>query len=268
MKSSAAKFLEQTFRPDDRIALVLVKRRSGAVTQRVAAVRQVVEPDFQVWLRSQNAQRFEVYFSPNVLRLDARGRTKGDIAEIRHVYLDFDEEGAKRVSDLASHSVPEPNFVVTSPDRYQVFWTVTGFEKEQAGSLMRHLSRETGADIAATDCSRVMRLPGFHNHKYGSPHYVRVEHHNDTIYTPDRFPEPFAEECTARSVIAPRVSPGAFSQSERDFAYALRALRCGDDPSDIAKFRIGEKSDPTAYADRTVRKAAESLAAEEELPSR
>jgi hypothetical protein len=273
MKSAAAKFIERTFRPEDRVAFVLVNRKSGAVTQRVATVRQAVEPDFQAWLRSQNTQRFEVYFTPNVLRQDARGRTKADIAEVRHVYLDFDEDGAKRVAELASHSVPEPNFVVnSSPDRYQAFWTVTGFEKEQAESLMRHLSRETGADIAATDCSRVMRLPGFYNHKYGSPHYVRIEHRSDAIYTPDRFPQPSAEERTGRSITAPRAAPGTLSQSERDFAYALRALRRGDDPSDIAsaiaKFRTGEKSDPTAYADRTVRKAAESIVAAEELPSR
>jgi len=147
MKSQAARFVEKVFRPEDRIAFVLVNRRSGAVTQRVASVRQATDPAFQSWLRGQNSQRYEIYFSANVLHRDSRGRTKADIAEVRHVYLDFDEDGTTRVAELASHSVPEPNFVVnSSPDRYQVFWAVAGFEKERAESLMRHLSRETGRE--------------------------------------------------------------------------------------------------------------------------
>jgi len=44
------------------------------------------------------------------------------------------------------------------------------FEKDQAESLQRALVRELGADLAATDSSRVLRLPGFYNHKYAKPH--------------------------------------------------------------------------------------------------
>jgi len=104
-----------------------------------------------------------------------------------------------------------------------------------------------------------MRLPGFYNHKYAKPHYVRVEHRSDAIYTPEHFPQASAEERAARSASAPRGSSAVVSQSERDFAYAIRALRRA-----IAKHRSGEKSDLAAYAGLTVRKAADSIAVEGE----
>lgn len=266
MKHAAQQFLERTFKPGDRIAFVIVNRGADAVTQRIASVQHAVKPDFQAWLRDQNSQKSEVYFSPNVLHLEARGRTKADIQQIRHVYLDFDDDGARRVAFLSGHSLLEPNFVVnSSPDRYQVFWTVENFEKAAAEKLMRHLARDTGADPAATDCSRVMRLPGLYNHKYGAPEYVRVEYRAEALYTPEHFPQPTAEDRSARNFESARGGDGTLSQSERDFAYALRALRRDEDPrevaSTIAQYRYSEKSDPDAYAERTVLKAAESLAA-------
>ena len=57
--------------------------------------------------------------------------------------------------------------------------------------------------------------------------------------------------------------PGGLSQSERDWAFARRALARGD-PEDlvvtaIAVHRRFDKHNPQAYAELTVRKAAESL---------
>ncbi|MCX6592328.1 MAG: DNA-primase RepB domain-containing protein [Acidobacteria bacterium] len=247
---------------------MLVNRASGAVTQRIASVEHAVTPEFQAWLRELNAQKFEAYFSANTLHLGARGRTKADIQEIRHLYLDFDDDGARRVASLASHSLPKPNFVIhSSQNRNQVFWVVVNFDKPAAEALMRHLAREIGADLAATDCTRVMRLPGLYNHKYGSPQYVRIDYSAGQVYSPEHFPQFNADERTTRNP-TPAPSPhGKMSQSERDFGYAIRALRRGEDPSEIssaiARYRLSEKSDPGAYADRTVRRAAESLATEE-----
>lgn len=53
------------------------------------------------------------------------------------------------------------------------------------------------------------------------------------------------------------------SQSERDWAYAKRALARGDDPEAviqrIADYRADDKDDPNYYARRTVTKAQTQL---------
>ena len=214
-----------------------------------------------------NAQRFEVYVSMNALQPDATGRTKEDIETIRHIYLDFDKDGTNAVEALTKRpDVPPPNYLInSSPDKWQAIWKVTGFERDQAETLQRGLARETGADIAATDASRVMRIPHFYNHKYGDPHYIRYEQRSSEIYTPDRFPQYATDDRGARSSITPHesASSGAKSQSESDWAYARRALARGEPEASvitaIAKFRQGEKPDAQYYAELTVRKASASL---------
>lgn len=149
---------------------------------------------------------------------------------------------------------------------WQVVWKVEGFGQEDAERLMRHLVRETGADPAATDSSRVLRLPGFMNHKYSKPFLVRVETRSERIYGPEHFPatpnDGQGGRTVARNEQAHRAGfpDSGITQSERDWAYAKRALARGDSPDTviaaISQHRAGQKTDPYAYAERTVRKAA------------
>lgn len=270
-KDAGSKFIDDNFEPDDRLAVVLIDRRSGAVTQRIAPAKQIASSEFQVWLRDRNRMGADVFVSMNALAADARGRTKADISEIRHLYLDFDENGTEAVKHLRSREgMPNPNYLVnTSPDHWQVSWKVQGFGKEEAESVMRELVQEFGADPAATDCSRVMRIPGFANHKRHPPHRVRADQLSTVIYTPEHFPR-FAQEDRQTSSAAGRepsgsreVGYGRLSQSELDWAYAKRALARGEPPeavvAAIASFRSGEKSDPGYYARITVEKAARAV---------
>ena len=209
----------------------------------------------------------------NPVREASHSRTKADIAAIRHVYLDFDDNGTAAVQALMRRDdVPEPNYLVnTSSDRWQVVWQVEGFGIDEAERQMRHLARETGADPAATDSSRVLRLPGFLSHKHGAPFLVRAQPRATKTYGPDNFPKYPAEEQGARALIdrsdaAYRRPTGHLSQSERDWAYAKRALSRGDNPekviATIARYRNGEKNDVQRYATRTVQKAVQALEAE------
>lgn len=265
------RYIRENFRPEDRIAIVLIQKETRRVIQHVATAERISRPDYQARLRHSNASRHEVYIGMNPVREGSRSRTKADIAQIRHVYLDFDENGTAAVQALLRRDdVPEPNYLVnTSPDRWQVVWKVEGFANEDAERLMRHLARDTGADPAATDSSRVLRLPGFISHKHGSPFLVRSQSRTTKTYEPDHFPKYPTEEqgghsMTDRASGSDRaVRPNQLSQSERDWAYARRALARGESRDQviaaIAKFRTGEKSDVWAYAERTVRKAAQSL---------
>jgi hypothetical protein len=271
-KDTASQFILDNFELEDRLAIVLIDRRSGVVTQRIASANQIASQEFQVWLMSENRSGRDVFVSMNALADDARSRTRGDVATIRHLYLDFDENGTRAVQHLqAREDIPKPNYLVnTSPDHWQVSWKVQGFGKEEAEATMREMVREFGADPAATDCARVMRVPGFVNHKRHPTHFVRAERLTGAIYTPDHFPRPDQEDRRAAtpegefgSAAGRKLRPGHLSQSELDWAYAKRALSRGDTPESviaaIANYRRDDKSDPEYYARLTVRKAAEDL---------
>ena len=192
-RESASDYIASNFEPTDRLAMVLVNRRTESVIQRIATAEKIAAPDFQAWLRHQNAQRYEVYISMNTLLEGARGRTKDDIAAIRHVYLDIDINGDEALrAILKREDLPVPSVIVnTSPNKWQVIWKVEKFDKDQAENLQKALARDTGADPAATDCTRVLRLPGFYNHKYDRPYAVRIEPHaasSGGAYPPERFP--------------------------------------------------------------------------------
>lgn len=261
-KDLAAEYIRSNFRSDDRLAVVLIHKRTSVVTTRISTSDKIASEEYLAWLRYMNSRRNEVYLSMNTLTSAAQSRQKDDILEIRHIYLDFDEEGVEAVTALRERSnIPEPNHILTSsPGKFQVVWRVEGFSKEQAEELMRGMTRATGADVAATDSSRVLRVPGFWNHKYLVPHYVTVENLTNQTYRPEDFPrfEP-AELRTAGGgshgeAIRP-ASTGKLSQSEHDWAYVMRALDRGDSPEEIVaaieKYRT-DKPNPNYYARHTV----------------
>ena len=156
-----AQYIKANYDPSDRIAVVILDRNRGVTVQRIGTADAISNPRFQGWLRHKNAQGSDIYISQNVLNDDADGRTKADVKAIRHVYLDLDRDGDGALAKIeASSNVPKPNFVInTSPSKYQVIWKVEGMNQAESENLMRTMVREFGGDPAATDSTRVLRLP-------------------------------------------------------------------------------------------------------------
>jgi hypothetical protein len=190
---------------------------------------------------------------------------------IRHIYLDFDERGDEAIARLRNRKdLPAPNHLLqSSPGKWQAIWRVQGFVKGQDETLMQGLVQELGADKAVHDSARVLRIPGFYNHKYEVPHLVTAHNLSPKIYEPAHFPK-YNSENLAVSVGAPHNSnlakhrlAGHLSQSEKDWAYAKRALARGEPPSAVidavAAFRF-DKPSPRHYAELTVKKALPTLA--------
>jgi RepB DNA-primase from phage plasmid len=275
---SAAEYILGNFKPTDRVAVLVLNRQLGETTQRITTAQKAASPEFQAWLRYKNANGADIYVGMNALQHHASTRTKDDIEKISHVYLDLDHGGTASLEALEnSDLVPRPNYVLdTSPKKFQVVWKVEGMTIEEAEALNHAMVREFDGDPAATDATRVLRLPGFANKKYEADFYVQVRIESTQTYHLHDFklqidsqdaPRHQHEEVARR----PLTQSNTLSQSEHDWAFAKRALSRGDDPEEvirrIADYRSDDKGDPNYYARRTVTKALAELGNRESDPA-
>jgi hypothetical protein len=267
---SASEYILDNFRPSDRIAMLVLNRDFAETIQRITSALKAASPEFQAWLRYKNANGSDIYIGMNPLRQDASTRTKEDIASIRHVYLDLDHGGPEALQSVENSSaVPKPNYVLTSsPGRFQIVWTVEGMSLDEAEGLLHAIAREFSGDPAATDATRVLRLPGFANKKYEMDFYVEARKESTGIHHLRDFKLHIDSQDSPRHNYYSRPKPQSsprpnLSQSEHDWAFAKRALARGDAPEEvmqrIARHRAADKSDPQDYAKRTVTKAQADL---------
>jgi hypothetical protein len=263
-------YVRELFEPRDNAAVLVRNRGTGQTVQRIARAEVITSPEFQEWLAAQSAAGADVYVGMNPIKEGAYSRTKESIRDIRHVYLDLDRDGDASLEAIRdSPDIPAPNFVLdTSPDKHQVVWKVAGFKPEEAEALLRGLSNQFEGDPAATDSTRVLRLPGFANRKLSEEFIVRARHESKTVHTPRDFTlhegSPETPRHPGEGQDRPRTMPTDHrSQSERDWAYAKRALARGDNPEEIARriadYRSEDKDDPNYYARHTVMKAQAEL---------
>lgn len=267
---SASEYIRALFGPADNVAVFVLNRGTGEKFQRIARAAIVAGSPFQEWLATHNTSGADVFVGMNPVKAGVCRRTKGSILEIRHVYLDLDRNGDASLATIRnSREVPEPNFILaTSPGKHQVVWKVTGFTQNDAEFLLHSLAIRFDGDLAATDSTRVLRLPGFANRKLAEEFVVQARQGSNAVYTGGDFkidehsPEaslPFRKPQARR-----RTDPSYHkSQSEKDWAYAKRALARGDDlelvVQRIADYRADDKTDPNYYARHTVMKARVAL---------
>jgi hypothetical protein len=264
-----SEYLRKLFGPEDNAAILVRNRSTGHTVQTIAKAETIASPDFQSWLAGQSASGYDVFVGMNPIKDGAFSRTKGDIKDIRHVYLDLDRKGPEALEAIRnSTELPPPNFVLdTSPGKHQVVWKVSGFSQDDAEALLHNLANKFDGDLAATDSTRVLRLPGFANRKLPEEFIVQARQESDAVYTLRDFTIDEDSPETPRHFAQGRrrtVPSDHKSQSEHDWAYAKRALARGDDPEvviqRIADYRSEDKDDPKYYARHTVMKAQAKLA--------
>ncbi len=267
---SASEYILDNFEPTDRIAVLVLNRQLGETTQRITTAQKASNPEFQAWLRYKNANGADIYVGMNALKHHASTRTKDDIEKISHVYLDLDHGGTASLEALEnSDLVPCPNYVLnTSPEKFQVVWKVDGMTIEEAEALNQAMVREFDGDPAATDSSRVLRLPAFANKKYEADFYVQARTESTQTYHLRDFKLQIVSQDAPRhqheEVARKQSAPSStLSQSEHDWAYAKRALARGDDPDEVIRrisdYRANYKHDSVYYARHTVNKARAEL---------
>lgn len=264
---TSSEYIQDLFRPSDRLAVVIKHANVNKLVQRIAAAELVAAPQFQAWLRFENVHGANIYVGMNPLKSDAHGRTKGDIDTVRHLYLDLDQNGGEALARILNDpNLSRPNYVLnTSIGKHQVIWNVEGFNIEEAERVQRAMAFTHGADRAATDVTRVLRIPGFTNRKYDPPYQVRAQKISEAIYTPGDFcVEPHTEAShQTQSASSRSPSPsGHVSQSELDWSETLCRLEQNENPDSVRewlKHKRPDKPNPEFYAALTVRKAVAEL---------
>jgi len=286
-ESVAQRFIRENFEGEDWLAVVVRNRGNGETIQRISTAQRISTYEFQAWLRHKNANGSDVYLSLNTLKEHSPGRTKRDLKDIRHFYLDLDENGQRKLAAIyETTAVPPPNYVLqTSPGKYQVIWRVENVSHRDAEDLLRRLAQTFGGDPTATDATRVFRLPGFSNKKYADNVPVKlapgaraepVYHRSDFRIEPITRNSASSERPTASASTAIN-KDRRHTQSERDWAYAIRHLRRGENPEriirEITSYRSADhsesvdgadssglkKANPRYYAERTVARAMSHL---------
>lgn len=255
------------------IALCLIPPDSHPPEHRFLTVD--VLSRFLPYARYRNSRGWGIYVTPSRLKPNPRNRRKQSFEDQQDViYLDCDQPSCL---EQIKQRYPYPALVVrTSKGRCQVYWRldqpITVAAQE---NLMAAIAIDVGADRAATDVSRVLRLPGFWNRKpnrnntvdivFARAHsvsYQSLSQHVPPAHSSQIPPKPSpstASHCP--TVLAHAGHRSGLSESERDWYEVHRRLALGDAPQDIVRWLQAKRTDkpnPRYYADLTVMKAVAS----------
>ena len=163
-KSCIAKFLRIIHPDDGELALVIINRQTQKITERYTTPTQISK--YIPYLRHCNTSGCDIYFTPSQLKPQSRKRTKSQFQDLQQiVYLEFDQPNT--LDNLIKANYPYPSAIVASSQgRHHVYWRlVEAVSKHRQEELMSNIARDVGADIVATDTSRLLRLPTFCNKK-------------------------------------------------------------------------------------------------------
>lgn len=138
---------------------------------------------------------------PELNRLNERGagifttvnrcvghRSINNVSKVRAVHADVDTATDQQRKTLVESLTPSIIVTSSEPTKLHLYWLLNddaAIEKDKVGQLNKLLARDYGADKAATDIARILRLPGFKHMKYrhlGQTPTVKATH-NDRIYS-------------------------------------------------------------------------------------
>ncbi len=155
--------------------------REGLAELRYRTERGMVQEWFSLDCLANMAKRAvalssdscEVYFGV-ATRLERKGR-KDSVAVLPGLFCDLDfspfESGGIEALERLDRFRPQPTVLVHSGGGLHVYWRLNTplLPVTQTRAIIKALVRELGADPAATDLSRVLRVPGTWSWKRDAP---------------------------------------------------------------------------------------------------
>lgn len=150
--------------------------------------------------------------------VNAGGQTDADIAEVRAVFIDFDEAADERakvaIKTMTEAGMPPSVAVRSSPGRLHLYWAVRGLPVGEFKPMQQALAAQFGGDKSVCNPSRVMRLPAWH--LKGTPHKVAFKATE---------PLPVYDAAKLHEVIGQWVAPATTHTSAGPAAFAAAAAR-------------------------------------------
>ncbi|HXP67853.1 MAG TPA: DNA-primase RepB domain-containing protein [Candidatus Dormibacteraeota bacterium] len=130
-------------------------------------------------LAARNDAGQNIYISMAPFRAGTTSRKKEFVSGVRHVFADADAHGPEVLAmikaDVDAGTMPRPAIgIESSPNKIQVIWRVSDFDITKQEALNRAIQFRYNTDPATVDTARVLRVPGFINHKYESKPLARV----------------------------------------------------------------------------------------------
>ena len=171
----AVTYLETLFKTDDLLCLTFIHGtktygHGGAVTENKFVPMRAIVTDGGIARLAKRNETEHIYVSMAPFKEGSANRTKANISEVRHVFMDADINGdavlaAVRASVEAGEIPPPTVIVQSSPGKFQFVWNVEGFDIPLQEAMNRTLQKKFGTDAQAVDAARVLRIPGFRNIK-------------------------------------------------------------------------------------------------------
>jgi hypothetical protein len=174
--SAAIDFIQRLYEPGDLLCFGFLNSETGKWQQAFRTFEDAIKPGFIDTLQASNDAGNNIYVAMNVFK--SAQRTKNNVAAIRNVWAEIDENGRENLDKVfASKTTPEPTVVTeSSPNKFHAIWSVEDMLPERAEALLKAIATEFGGDTNAIDLARVLRIPGFKNHKYEEKPEVEIVH--------------------------------------------------------------------------------------------
>jgi hypothetical protein len=177
-------YLRDLFLPGDPVCIWRINKQTGQQEWTTLPVESLNAEAANELSELQTTKNQDVYLCMNPLIPGSTRRLKTNIATIRNAYIEIDYNGDNQLAEVrkaaAAGEVPKPHYVLkSSPGKYQIVWKVENLTHGEQEALNRALVARFKADDAATDCSRILRLPGFVNLKYPERPVVEISERND-----------------------------------------------------------------------------------------
>ena len=164
-------------------------REGGGADERFVTTR--VTDDVTGFARKWDVPKRGVFFCVSTLAPSARRRAKETLAEINSLHADIDFKDLTASPDEVRRVLREamcpPSIVTATGHGLHPLWLLkesleaTPENIAEAERLLKQLTELLGADPAAAECARLLRLPGTHNTKRGEWVEVATE-----VYEPER----------------------------------------------------------------------------------
>ena len=214
---------------------MLVRNRARAQTiQRILLAEDIANFRFQDWLKEQNNAGADVFLGMNPLRANSFARTKESVREIRHVYLDLDEDAPASLRAIRTdgNTAFPPLFSIPRLKRtkWSGAWTAsTGNRPNLYCVLSRINFKQTSLPLILRVFCACLDLPTI-----STTRHLSCAQSNSQMRFTTRAISRFTKTRPRRRAVSDGHSPpcrlpsGHRSQSEADWAYAKRALARGD----------------------------------------